>query len=216
MHGLGEYPLWVKIRAGGYLPYRVLALGFSLLAHLGLILLLCFSVRMDGNVGFSDLKPSLIEVELNTGNANLSMRQVGGAIREPAHLTIVEHPVFSQGNQKVAVEKSIFPVSIPSKPYYFSAKDLTQKPLVARDITPDLVLVAPDVPVQAAILQILINEYGDVDQVIMKDSLLPAAAQKTVVDEFAKVKFHPGERNGIPVKSQLMIEIMLEHPDVEK
>ena len=104
----------------------------------------------------------------------------------------------------------MFPLLKSVKPYYFAAKDLTQKPLVSRDVPADLMLNVPDVPSQAARLQILISEYGDVDQVIVENSLLPEAARKIVVDAFSKLKFHPGEMNGIPVKSQLRIEVMLE------
>lgn len=97
---------------------------------------------------------------------------------------------------------------------YFPANVLTQRPLVAIDVPPDLALVLPGVPSQAAVLRLLINQYGDVDNVVVEDSLLPDAAQKKVTEVFSQVRFHPGEIRGRPVKSQLRIEVLLKDPQV--
>jgi hypothetical protein len=97
---------------------------------------------------------------------------------------------------------------------YFPADSLTQRPLVAVDVPPDLTLVVPGVPAQAAVLRLFINEYGDVDSVIVEDTLLPDAAQKKVTDAFSQLRFHPGEIRSVPVKSQLRIEVLLKETQV--
>jgi hypothetical protein len=97
---------------------------------------------------------------------------------------------------------------------YFPANALTQKPLVAVDVSPDLMVIVPGVPPQAAVLRLLINEYGDVDSVVVENSLLPDVAQKKVTEAFSQLRFHPGEIRGVQVKSQLRIEVLLKDPQV--
>lgn len=97
-----------------------------------------------------------------------------------------------------------------AKPYYFQAAELTQKPLVLRDIPPNLIVDLPEAPPQAAVLRLLINELGEIDEVMIEESSVPELAAKTIIEAFRKTRFHPGEREGIPVKSQVKIEIMLE------
>lgn len=103
--------------------------------------------------------------------------------------------------------------SLHSALYYFSAKELTRKPLIMRDIPENLTLNVPTAPPQAAILRMLINEYGDIDRIIVEDTALPDSAREMVIDSFSRMRFHPGEINGIPVRSQLRIEVMLNEFD---
>ncbi|WP_133467262.1 hypothetical protein [Herminiimonas fonticola] len=189
--------------------------------HVGLIIAICIGgIAQPGHVGLPDLEPASLQVvmvELGRDGGTFSgTNHVRETARKLVHMA---DPMFVDA-EKIPREagsgSSILPALLPTPPYYFSAKELTQRPLVARDVPADLMLVVPDVPAQAATLQILINEYGEIDRVIVEDSLLPETAQKTVVDAFVKTRFHPGEINGVPVKSQLRIEIMLEEIDGEK
>jgi hypothetical protein len=103
-------------------------------------------------------------------------------------------------------------IRTPAKPYYFQAAELTQKPLVLRDVPSDLLFDVPDVPPHAAVLRLLINELGEVDEVIIDDSSVPEAVAQSIIEAFRKARFHAGEIDGTPVKSQVRIEVMLEKP----
>lgn len=214
MHGSDQPSLRIKIQKRRYSLWQVLALGLSLLVHCGLILAFLFGRDGGaGDVGSTVFNPveRLMVVDMGSKNVTPSDTQYVNEVgRSPTPVTDVVHLASSPDHQQARKVAAMFPLLYPVKPYYFAAKDLTQKPLVFRDVPVDLILNVPDVPSQAARLQILISEYGDVDKVIVENSLLPEAAQKTVVDAFSKLKFHPGEMNGIPVKSQLRIEVMLE------
>jgi len=191
------------------------------MVHAGLVAAICMGgIVQPGSVGLPDFEAAgmqVVMVELGRADRAFSvaehLRETPGKLAKMADSLSVD---ATQIPRETVKGSSILPALLPAPPYYFAAKDLTQKPLVARDVPADLTLIVPDVPAQAATLQILINEYGEIDQVIVEDSLLPEVAQKTVVDAFVKARFHPGEINGVPVKSQLRIEIMLEDIAVEK
>jgi len=222
MHGWpGEYPFLLRMRTACCPPSRVLALGLSLMVHAGLVAAICIGgIAQPGPVSLPDFEATgmqVVMVELGRADRAFSvtehLRETSGKLVKMADSVPADAVQIPRDAGKGS---SILPALLPAPPYYFSAKDLTQKPLVVRDVPADLTLIMPDVPAQAATLQILINEYGEIDQVIVEDSLLPEVAQKTVVDAFVKARFHPGEINGVPVKSQLRIEIMLEDIAVEK
>lgn len=214
MHGWGQFALRIRIQERRYTPWQVFAFGLSLVVHCCLILAFLFGRGGgSGDVGSTAFNPveRLMVVDIGSKNVTPSDTQYVNEVgRSSTPVTDVVHLASSPDHQQARKVNAIFPLLNPVKPYYFATKDLTQKPLVSRDVPVDLILNVPDVPSQAARLQILISEYGDVDKVIVENSLLPEAAQKTVVDAFSKLKFHPGEMNGIPVKSQLRIEVMLE------
>lgn len=223
MYGwLGENLFLLRIQTICCLPSNALALGLSLVVHAGLIVAISIGggIAQPGHEGLSasgTASMQVVMVELGKEDkAFPTTDQVRETIRELEHIVDSMSVDAAKIPQEAGSSSSILPALLSVPPYYFAAKDLTQRPLVLRDVPTDLMLVVPGVPAQAATLQLLINEYGEVDQVIVEDSLLPEAAQKTVVDAFVKTRFHPGEINGVPVKSQVRIEIMLEEIDVEK
>lgn len=62
------------------------------------------------------------------------------------------------------------------------------------------------------ILRALINERGGVDRVEVETSRLPSALEDAIVTKFLHMPFSPAERNGRPVKSQMLIEVLLAPP----
>ena len=218
----GEHLFLLRIQTACCPPFNALALGLSLVVHAGLIVAISIGggVAQPGHAGLPDSGAASIQVMMVELGKEDEAFSATNHVRETTRK--LEPIVDSMSVDAAKVPRGaengspILPALLPVPPYYFSAKDLTQRPLMLRDVPADLTLVVPDVPAQAATLQILINEYGEIDQVIVEDSLLPEAAQKTVVDAFAKARFHPGEINGVPVKSQVRIEIMLEEINVEK
>lgn len=101
----------------------------------------------------------------------------------------------------------LIPVIKIPEPNYFRTSQVTQKPVVLRDVTQDLVLVLPELPEEVAILRLLINDHGSIDKVIVEDSRLPETAERRIVDAFAKLTFQPGKIGRIAVRTQVRIEI---------
>lgn len=95
------------------------------------------------------------------------------------------------------------------EPYYFNSRELTQKPLVAVDIPVGFALLVSEAQSQIAILRLLINEYGDIDRILVEDSSLPEQTKTVLLNTFNEMKFHPGEVDGKAVKSQLTLAIQL-------
>lgn len=107
-------------------------------------------------------------------------------------------------------EISFLPVIKPSEPYYFSMNELSEMPQVVLDLSPSLVFSLPNASAQLAVLRLLINEQGGIDQVLTEDSLLSESDQRLVIDTFLKTKFQPGKINGVLVRSQMTIEVRLD------
>jgi len=108
--------------------------------------------------------------------------------------------------------------SLAAEARYFSANELTEKPLIEQDAPVDLsyLTLMPGPPL-AATASLFINESGDIDRIEIEQSQLPDDVQSAVIEAYAKLKFHPGKINGAAVKSQLKIEVTLENvPAVRK
>ncbi len=124
------------------------------------------------------------------------------------------HLAETEGLEDVGTA-SLFNRIVLPPPYYFEPAELTEQPEVAVDIAPDLSAILAGGLSQMAVLDLLINESGDIDDVVMEDSNLPEPAQQMIRDAFAKTKFRPGKVAGMPVKSMLKIEVVLEAATVE-
>jgi hypothetical protein len=108
-------------------------------------------------------------------------------------------------------DATAFPLLSPDLPHYFRAEELNETPVLLQDIDPDAFMALPDdIPPHTARAYILINEQGDVDQVIIDDEGISEQIKRVIGEAFAKIKFSPGKRDGVAVKSQLNIEISLE------
>lgn len=107
-------------------------------------------------------------------------------------------------------EISFLPVVKPFEPYYFSMNELNEMPQVMLDLSPSLVFSLPNALAQLAVLRLLINEQGRIDQVLIDDSPLSESDQRLIIDTFLKTKFQPGKINDVPVKSQLKIEVRVD------
>lgn len=110
--------------------------------------------------------------------------------------------------------------SMPANPwqpvniFYIPVSQLDSKPIVIKDIDPNLLENFRGVKAQSLELNLLINEYGDVDRVIL-DSLidtvdLPDRLLDDLKQRFLEARFLPGRLNNQPVPSQMRIRIRLE------
>ena len=102
-------------------------------------------------------------------------------------------------------------LEIPLPPsYYFNAWELTAQPLVLSDTSADQVLELAETTPQPLIAHLLINENGDIDQIVLEPTTLSEEAQQFVIAAFSKTRFSPGKLGDKPVKTDLMIEIRLD------
>ncbi len=92
---------------------------------------------------------------------------------------------------------------------YLPVSKLSERPLILRDIDP-LLANAQDTATQLLVLQLLINEYGDVDQVLVEDAAVPAEMLWQLQQRFLQARFLPGRLQGLAVPSVLRIEVTVQ------
>ena len=108
---------------------------------------------------------------------------------------------------EIALSEGI--VSLPG-PYYFPPQELSRRPQVTLPVAIDYPEKAPLVAWKHVVLRLLINEAGDVDKVIVETTDVPSELEALARQAFAQAKFQPGLRGDIPVKSQMLVEIIFE------
>lgn len=114
----------------------------------------------------------------------------------------------TSSNAMVSAEAApLLPLMTSPEPHYFRTSQLSQKPLVLRDASADLILVLPELPDDVAILRLFINDGGGIDRVVVEESRLPESAEQRIVDAFSKLSFQPGKIGRVAVRSQLRIEV---------
>ncbi len=95
---------------------------------------------------------------------------------------------------------------------YLPASMLTQRPIVLVDIHPELPASLQGVEPQFVDLLLLINTYGDVDQVLLESlPTLSASMVRELRQHFQVMRFMPGQWEGQAVPSALRIRVQL-HP----
>jgi hypothetical protein len=95
---------------------------------------------------------------------------------------------------------------------YLPASMLTQRPIVLLDIHPELPESLQGVETQFVNLLLLINAFGDVDQVRLESvPTLSAAMIQELRQHFQVMRFMPGQWEGQAVPSALRIRVQL-HP----
>jgi len=95
---------------------------------------------------------------------------------------------------------------------YLPASMLTQRPIVLVDIHPELPASLQGVEPQSVDLLLLINAFGDVDQVRLESfPALSASMVQELQQHFQVMRFMPGQWQGHAVPSALRIRVKL-HP----
>lgn len=120
---------------------------------------------------------------------------------------------FPEVEKKVrSKKKEITPPSAIASSY-LPVSQLDFKPQIVRDIDPELLENFRDVQAQWLNLTLLINEYGDVDQVIVEPfsmtSDLPEQLLADVKQRFLEALFTPGRLRNQSVRSSLRIRVHL-------
>jgi len=148
-----------------------------------------------------------------TGPAEQSSSAPGGATPESASATEVSDREQVEG-AGAAQRLSSNPMPqlggpLP-EPHYFTPEELSVKPKLLSDAGASEPTFIPDILPLPVLVQLLINEEGDVDGVILGENFLSDAAKKYIVESFSGMKFSPGVLGAFPVKSQLKIVVNLD------
>lgn len=100
-------------------------------------------------------------------------------------------------------------------PYYYPVRQLHQKPQVIEDIATDFTLILPGIETQNVILRLFINDRGSIDHIDIEQTSLPPEVVAVVRAVFSKLRFMAGKIDGMAVKSQIKIEVLLENQQAE-
>lgn len=109
----------------------------------------------------------------------------------------------------------LFEISLPPEPYYFPTDQLSENPQVTEDIPPSLAVSLGNGGDRKAILRLLINESGMIDQVIVEDSNFSEEEKKLIIEACKQMKFKPGKLDEMPVNTEMRIEMTMEGAEQE-
>ena len=96
------------------------------------------------------------------------------------------------------------------KPYYHPASELTERPLPLAAIEPSFPDGAP--PTGRVKLNLYINERGAVDAVDITEAEPAGEFEQATLQAFGEARFRPGYKDGVPVRSQLALEVRFGEP----
>jgi protein TonB len=115
----------------------------------------------------------------------------------------------AEGNPVPGAEKSPQPAVKPGltpAPAYQSAAGLDPPPRPIQSIDPEYPAAA-HLQEGTVVLRMLISSSGDVDEVAVVRATPPGVFEESALAAFGRAKFSPGYFLGIPVKSQLLVEV---------
>lgn len=92
-------------------------------------------------------------------------------------------------------------------PAYYTTDQLTKRPQPVAAAELDAPEIRPIVASGKMVLELWINEFGVVVDVVIETTELPEAFSRTAVAAFKGLRFVPGERNGQPVRAVMRIEV---------
>jgi protein TonB len=119
------------------------------------------------------------------------------AVRPPAALAAAEPPAPAAPTDASG---------LPAAPAYRGVAGLDNAPSPLQDILPEY---PPSAGQQegTVVLRLLINEKGHVDSVAVVRAFPKGFFEEASIAAFAKAEFAPGRFLGVPVKSQIMVEV---------
>lgn len=118
--------------------------------------------------------------------------------------------VLTRGAEQKSVSRSNQPaangMAINHQPSDYRAAGLDPPPTPLHDIEPEYP-THQGLREGVVVLRLLINEKGIVDEAIVVRSFPPGVFESSAVVAFGSAKFSPGMFLGLPVKSQLTVEV---------
>jgi TonB family protein len=100
-------------------------------------------------------------------------------------------------------------LSLPG-PRYLTPQELTALPRALKPIEPSYPMRGGEVRHGTVVLRLLINSGGTVDQVLVEQSDVGGAFESEAIGAFSSARFRPAEKDGLPVNSQLKVEVTFE------
>lgn len=115
------------------------------------------------------------------------------------------HPsLFSQAAQAGRPATDALADILPA-PHYYRAGELDSRPAPLGTVEPK---PPRDMSASARVIaRILINERGEADRVIIVRGAPNDGFDSAVVEAFGATRYRPGIKGGIPVKSQIVVEV---------
>ena len=151
----------------------------------------------------------------NQANAATDIEVLGGAAAESSHksaakaeriITDAPKPPVEESKVEPLQPQNMLVEELPPAPSYVKTSELDPPPVPLNEITPEY----PDtagIREGFVVLRILINEQGKIDNLATVRSFPKGIFDNAARTAFGKATFSPGMRFGIPVKSQLTIEV---------
>ncbi|MES2106993.1 MAG: hypothetical protein V4634_23460 [Pseudomonadota bacterium] len=202
--------------------FRVLGLLFSVTAHVLVYLSIGIAHgergdRLNGGAAAGETLDVRLLPLPAAAPGTIKSNQIESPVKAPPHRRgqLDGDPI---GNPETLARNlaPLFEITLPPQPYYFPTDQLTEKPQVAQDIPPELALALSGASPRAAILRLLINENGDIDQVIIEESNFSEEEKNRIIEACKKMKFKPGKLEEIPVNTEMLIELTIDGGDPGK
>lgn len=183
--------------------FRFFAWGAVAIVHAVLI-----SVLFIEPFPFSQKIPDLVHVGLLPVELR---REVATLTEDRSAKEVRAKHAVKQGD--ISISPSMGEQAILPTVRYYETRELTQKPLVKVDVPTELMLRLDGVEPQIVVAHLWIGEYGDVDRVdIERNDTLSEEGKVKLQQAFGTAEFHPGEIDGVPVKTHMRISIQLDRP----
>ncbi len=204
----------------------ILAVALSLALHLGLF----FLVRI--GPASRPVPPPILRVVLEGRDAATRRMAEASATLEPRAATAVEKPARtavvvppgvdfgkpSPPPESVAALPAPVPTPLPAldislvdDPTYYTARQLDVHPQAAQPVRPDYPESVAVGGVEGYVtLKLLIDDGGKVREASVVDAQPPGVFEESALAAFRAARFQPGQRNGRPVKSQILIKVTYE------
>lgn len=102
-------------------------------------------------------------------------------------------------------------IPLVEDPTYYTAKQVDAHPAATKPIRPEF----PDALAEAGVegfvtLRLLIDDAGVVREISVVEAQPPETFEAAAMDAFRSARFSPAQRNGRPVKSEVLIKVTFE------
>ena len=199
----------------------IVLLGISLLIH-ALVFFLNFSkAPSSSTINNSLLTVSLMQLPQRSVNktlsatANVNVNDLESDIKEPiANEEVEESAADLEQPPSEVIPSAVKPnddlttlsLAVP-EPIYYGFNELDQIPTVIENIEGDPAELV-DYPQGGTLkIQLWVDEFGSVLNAEVVESDLPVEFSKVAAQAFLKVKFSPGLKNNVPVRSVTKIVV---------
>lgn len=190
-------------------------LGISVLIH-AFVFLLTFS-KVPSSSSSTTTKNGTLTVNLMQLPQYAATTILGAYASESVLKSNAEEPMTNEVGRAVGLVQpfsevkvndhiTTLPLTVP-EPIYYGFNELDQIPTVLENIEGDPPELA-DYPQGGTLkIQLLVDEFGRVRDVEVVESELPAQFSKVAAQAFLQVKFTPGFKNNVPVRSMAKIVV---------